>query len=245
MVGVLNGQTIPNANDQCRIIYGVDTASYCQVTIEAVICSGCCASWSIICSFECFQSYNSSICSKLVCRLAPTDTQCNTITTIAAADGTPCGYNQVNTPADRVVWNLSEVWARFFALKACSGGTCVVGNININNNCLFGDNLIINQTIVSDPLPMSPMSCSDFMVYLINNGKSPFSYCSNSTFRSTCCKTCAGKNQIGPRFLVPDWRDCSQLIIASFKYMTCSLAKTWTLICVVLRPLRATRQPFT
>lgn len=31
MVGVLNGQTIPSANDQCRIIYGVDSASYCQV----------------------------------------------------------------------------------------------------------------------------------------------------------------------------------------------------------------------
>ena len=60
---------VPNANEQCKLIYDQN----------AVFC----------------EAYKSNLCTQLVCRVSSNDTLCNNVTTVAAAEGTPCGPSQV------------------------------------------------------------------------------------------------------------------------------------------------------
>ena len=70
VLGVLANVDVPNANDQCKLIYG-EAALFCP-------------------------EFQAVMCSQLACRVSPNDIYCNNITTIRAAEGTVCGVNQVS-----------------------------------------------------------------------------------------------------------------------------------------------------
>ena len=59
-----------------------------------------------------------------------------------------------------------------------------------HDECLYGDDVILDQTIISDPLPAAQMNCPDVITFLVKNKKSPFEYCSRPEFKRACCQTC-------------------------------------------------------
>lgn len=112
------------------------------------------------------------MCTQLSCRKSENATVCTSTPGFGAAEGTVCGSAQI-----------------------CSNGVCINSTLAPTSSCPFGDDVIVNSTLVDDALPSIQLSCNDFILYLLSVGKTPFSYCSNTTFRAACCNTCKSKNQ--------------------------------------------------
>ena len=111
------------------------------------------------------------MCSTLWCRVSPKNLTC-VAASYGAVDGTLCAPG-----------------------KVCSAGKCVeTASTEANRtSCLYGDDLVIDQLVLSDPLPASAMTCDDVVSYLGSLQRSPLIYCSYPAFRQTCCQTCKSK----------------------------------------------------
>ena len=72
------GDEVPNANQQCQVIYG-ESAIFCK-------------------------EFTAVLCTQLVCRVSANDLYCNNITSIRAAEGTVCGENQVGLTSWSKCW---------------------------------------------------------------------------------------------------------------------------------------------
>ncbi len=71
-------------------------------------------------------------------------------------------------------------------------GSCVQSElVSKTDDCIFGDDIVVNQLVIADQLPENQMSCQRVLDYLNRTlNKDPYLYCSNLNFRKTCCKTC-------------------------------------------------------
>jgi hypothetical protein len=55
---------------------------------------------------------------------------------------------------------------------------------------VFGDDVVVNLQVISDPLPQAQLSCEDTISYLSSLNKFGPASCAQQAFRSVCCKTC-------------------------------------------------------
>ena len=111
------------------------------------------------------------MCTSLSCRINENSTSCFSANGFGAADGTTCAQG-----------------------KICSQGQCVGSEKASLAACPFDDDVIVNNTIISEPLPSTQMSCMELMIYLRSLGKSSIIYCDLPSFRQICCKTCLRKS---------------------------------------------------
>lgn len=56
--------------------------------------------------------------------------------------------------------------------------------------CVFGDDVVVNQQVIDEPLPEIQMTCRDSLKYLSSQNLYGPAYCKQPKFRKTCCKTC-------------------------------------------------------
>ena len=77
-------------------------------------------------------------------------------------------------------------------LKSCYLGKCINDSSAPVGDCLFGDDVLVNNTVIQDfDLPSIQMNCEDFMEFAYQKNKSGIAYCfSNHMFNKTCCETC-------------------------------------------------------
>lgn len=117
-----------------------------------------------------FCIFNSNImCQSLACRKSDTETSCSFVFGVGAAEGTTCGSGMM-----------------------CSAGECTTSTNAPVSTCPFGDDVVVNQQVIFNPLPATQLSCPAVFDFIINNlGQSPLTYCADERFKNTCCKTCA------------------------------------------------------
>ncbi len=73
----------------------------------------------------------------------------------------------------------------------CIQGVCTANSNAPVTSCPFGDDIVVNQQVISGELPSTQMSCSAVFNYISNTiGEFPLSYCSDPNFNFTCCSTC-------------------------------------------------------
>ena len=80
-------------------------------------------------------------------------------------------------------------------LKVCFQYQCVESSLAPVGDCVFGDDLIVDQLYFSQKLPYSPMSCEDALAYLASIGIYAYTSCldKQSQFYKACCSTCKSK----------------------------------------------------
>ena len=72
-------------------------------------------------------------------------------------------------------------------------GECIANGLAPLGNCLFGDDVIVNETVLDIPLPSVQMSCDSVLSYVSSLGLFSLAYCLDTNFRSVCCNTCKSK----------------------------------------------------
>ncbi len=73
--------------------------------------------------------------------------------------------------------------------KLCTQSSCVENGKAPLGDCLFGDDLI-NEDSIGMRLPSQQMTCKDVLQYISSINQTVTAYCSNSNFRQLCCQTC-------------------------------------------------------
>ena len=75
----------------------------------------------------------------------------------------------------------------------CLDGECVRNLQAPIDVCPFGDDVVVNIQVLTDPLPKNQMTCEETLNYFSGLGRFSISYCTDPNFQSTCCKTCQSK----------------------------------------------------
>jgi hypothetical protein len=90
------------------------------------------------------------------------------------------------------------------SVGALEGTTCDSGKLCVKSfctenpkaplgDCLFGDD-VVSEDSIGMKLPVSQMSCSAVLDYIVSINQTATAYCSNSNFRQLCCQTCKSKH---------------------------------------------------
>jgi hypothetical protein len=118
------------------------------------------------------QSLSSQVCTSIACRLSASDVGCRFVNGNGAVEGTICESGHV-----------------------CQSGVCAPSHVAPIGECLFGDDVIVNLQVITDPLPTNQMQCEDVFAYLETRNQFPIIYCNIPLFRKTCCNTCKSKGE--------------------------------------------------
>lgn len=51
------------------------------------------------------------------------------------------------------------------------------------DECIFGDDVVVNLQVIGEPLPQTQMSCEDVFTYLSSIDQFPIAYCSTPLFK--------------------------------------------------------------
>ena len=144
--------------------------------------------------------------------MSASGSSCNNLTTIAAAEGTPCGLNKVCSQGSCIDLNLKIEEQQKEEHEEENKEKQIQLNIVKTTKCLFGDGVIRKDSELAKLEAMSDelMTCGAFMSLVAKrDDQMPFVYCSDPKFRDTCCETC----QIYDKFIcldiLPD--ECSKV----------------------------------
>ncbi|RNA14579.1 flocculation FLO11-like, partial [Brachionus plicatilis] len=110
---------------------------------------------------------NADMCLTLSCRVNSEATECTRTSGLGAAIGTVCDQG-----------------------KMCSNGVCEQNLQAPLDNCVFGDDVVVNLQVIPDPLPKNQLTCQETLDYLSSIGRFPYAYCNDPNFSKTCCQTC-------------------------------------------------------
>lgn len=72
-------------------------------------------------------------------------------------------------------------------------GGCIESEQVPVSYCPFGDDVVVNQTLIDIALPSVQMTCSAVLDYVSSLNLFSLAYCATPTFRSVCCDTCKRK----------------------------------------------------
>lgn len=112
------------------------------------------------------------MCSTLKCRPNSNTSSCVFVRGLGAASGTTCDMG-----------------------KACIHGVCTKNIRAPRDDCIFGDDVVVNELVIDEPLPYTQLSCEETLTYLSSINLYGPAYCSQERFRQTCCKTCQSNQE--------------------------------------------------